>query len=50
MVACAPASSAPTPVGDRRRRPEEKVLYQCVREHLPSVLAQAAEADRPWRR
>ena len=47
MVAGATAQSGAASVVYRPRRPEETVLYQCVREHLPAFLAQTAEADRP---
>jgi len=29
-----------------RRVPEHTILWQCVSEHLPAFLAQAAEAER----
>jgi hypothetical protein len=31
----------------QRREPEHTVLWQCVKEHLPTFLAATAEADRP---
>jgi len=31
----------------QRREPEHTVLWQCVKEHPPTLLATAAEVDRP---
>ncbi len=36
-----------TPAVYQRRQPEKTVLYQCIQEHLPAFLSQAAAADRP---
>ena len=44
MVSCV---ARPSPIVYQRRQPEQSVLYQAVREHLPSFLAAASEAERP---
>ena len=38
--------AAPALAVYRPRAPEHTLLWQCVRDHLPAFLAQAAEADR----